>query len=121
MMDIAKILFLLSSLIFKGFPTEEKMVQYFSGTSNSAFYIGGIVFPANFSGVPNSWTFKIRMKSTNERASSFFRSQTWRTDQMFPVFQIQGPRSENSPCGNTPGNKRGITLAVYEIRSDLYN
>lgn len=78
------------------------MVNYSLGPHTGGKYIGGIVFVANSSS--NDWTFKIRLKATNESQARFFRSETWYTDRMFPLFQVQGPRKKDSPCGANPSN-----------------
>lgn len=107
-------------IIYKGFQTEEEMVSYSLGTHISGKYIGGIVFVANSSVSSNDWTFKIRLKATNESQARFFRSETWYTDRMFPLFQVQGPRKKNAPCGASPDYyERGFYTLQFALMKSL--
>lgn len=105
-------------IIKRGFTTEEELVEYSLQSSIPANFIGGIVFVGNFTS--RDWTFRIRLKATKPGGRRYFRAENWRTEQMFPVFQIQGPRNRDSPCGENPDYyERGFLTLQFALTKSL--
>lgn len=54
--------------------------------------------------LPGHITYSLRFPE-RPRTNSFFSrgSRSWRTDILFPVFEVPGPRSRSSDGGSDPG------------------
>ncbi|XP_052759277.1 phospholipid-transporting ATPase ABCA3-like [Galleria mellonella] len=54
--------------------------------------------------IPNNITYSLRFPERPRQYSFYlFGSSSWRTDMVFPVFELPGPRSSSSVGGNDPG------------------
>ena len=101
------IMFACMSIIFVtsgfGFRNESEMVDFLTGVNGtSKNVIGGVVFSSMD---PENIVYKIRLPSLARGAKkmSFFGDQSWQTTNMFPLFEIVGPRNKEILYGGPPG------------------
>lgn len=55
----------------------------------------GIVFPDNFKGLSKKMEFALRFPSEMQRIFSSVSVDTWKTNILYPVFQLPGPRDQS--------------------------
>lgn len=99
-----------------GFEDEDSMVEFLTGANGTASdVLGGVVFSSLD---PGKLLYKLRLPSLargQRKMMSFFGEQSWQTTNMFPLFELVGPRQKTSTAGGNPGEniKNWISDVCY--------
>ncbi|CAF2062271.1 unnamed protein product [Rotaria magnacalcarata] len=91
-------------LFSQGYGNESALVAEVNAKMPDSPFLGGIVF-TNLS-LESNITYKIRLaaKLRNAgRANMFNGENSWRTNLLYPIFPIVGPRNSRNNTGGTPG------------------
>ncbi|UJR37958.1 hypothetical protein I4U23_030642 [Adineta vaga] len=110
-------------LTAQAYENESALVNEINRDMPSSIFLGGVVF-TNLN-LTSNITYKIRLsaKLRNSGSGGIFNGENnWRTNLMYPVFPIVGPRNRNSSTGGTPGYYREGFLAVQRsVDMELLN
>ncbi len=100
-----------------GFPDEKSLLKDFmEHLENATLFqpsdiLAGIIFDfPNSQTLPHNITYKIRLSSTprnrnhtGQQEAFFQKDNGWKTQQMFPLLPMVGPRETNETWGGSPG------------------
>ncbi|XP_033097470.1 ATP-binding cassette sub-family A member 3-like [Anneissia japonica] len=106
-----------------GFENEEELLQYAANKSMevNATFLGGIVFVDNFDNknvLPKNITYSIRLKASqvnvpiSDETSGNSNISRWKTNMLYPLVQVPGPREPDDKHGGEPGYWREGFLSL---------
>nr|QUF59428.1 ATP-binding cassette transporter Abca3-2 [Brachionus angularis] len=96
-----------------GFQDEDKMVDYVTDPINSKFTLGGISF---LNQSIDNFIYKIRLSYSPRYGQKglFKKDLDWKTNLLFSIFPILGPREKNEIEGGDPGYYREGFLSIQK-------
>nr|QNH67859.1 ATP-binding cassette transporter subfamily A member 3 X2 [Brachionus rotundiformis] len=96
-----------------GFDTEEEMVKYLTNVNNTKNGLGGVSF-LDYS--LNNFTYKIRLSYSPRynQGGLFKRDLDWKTQFIYSLFPILGPREKNEVEGGDPGYYREGFISIQK-------
>ncbi|CAF1598091.1 unnamed protein product, partial [Adineta ricciae] len=100
-------------LTAQAYVNETALVNEVNTQMPDSVFLGGVVF-SNLN-LTSNITYKIRLsaKLRNSGSGGIFNGENnWRTNLIYPIFPILGPRNKNSSSGGTPGYFKEGFLAL---------
>ena len=89
-----------------GFDSEEELLEAMT-LSSSNNILGGIIFKNDFTDdgqtAPPNMTYSIRLSNSMRNVENENSMSQWQTEDLFPFYQVPGPRNKDDLYGGVPG------------------